>query len=123
MFLSSTYPVVIVLFRLVRCNLYDEIKIRRSGSRPQRLESLFGLFSGRPSGIVLPCMNDHANYIHADFEDVRKACLDMTDFVFPSFDEQFILASVRIPFLTELRKNYQFLYRIKSPICKNTELL
>ena len=81
-------------FRLVRCNLYDEIKIRKSGSQTQRLESLFGLFSGRPSGIVLPFITNKPDFINSDFEDIRKSCLDMTDFVFPSFDEQLITASV-----------------------------
>ena len=81
-------------FRLVRCNLYDEIKVRKAGTRPQRLESLFGLFSGRPSGVVLPFMSDSPSYTDPDFDEIRKACLDMTDFVFPSFDEQFIQASV-----------------------------
>jgi len=89
--------------RLVRCNLYDEIRIRKVGSRPQRLESLFALFSGRPCGIVLPCTTEEPVYTNVDFEDVRKACLDTTDFVFPSFDEQFIAAQKIVHDLKEHR--------------------
>ena len=91
-------------FRLVRCNLYDEIKVRKAGTRPQRLESLFGLFSGRASGVVLPFMADSPTYTDPDFDEIRKACLDMTDFVFPSFDEQFIQASVSV-YNMNLREN------------------
>ena len=43
--------------RLVQCNLTDEIKPPRS-SKAARLESLFNLFAGRPSGIVLPVANN-----------------------------------------------------------------
>ena len=39
-------------------------------------------------------MSDSPSYTDPDFDEIRKACLDMTDFVFPSFDEQFIQASV-----------------------------
>ena len=54
--------------RLVQCNLAEEIKPPRN-SKTARLESLFNLFAGRPSGIVFPVTNT----------SIRKYIVRITD--------------------------------------------
>ena len=54
----------------------------------QRLECLINLFSERPSAVVLPFENPEIKFTNPDFSDFRSQCLEMTDFVFPSFDHQ-----------------------------------
>ena len=65
----------------------DELKIHRRGLT-QRLECLINLFSERPSAVVLPFENPEIKFTNPDFSDFRSQCLEMTDFVFPSFDHQ-----------------------------------
>ena len=65
----------------------DELKIHRRGLT-QRLECLINLFSERPSAVVLPFENPEIKFTNPDFTDFRSQCLEMTDFVFPSFDHQ-----------------------------------
>ncbi|CBY35025.1 unnamed protein product [Oikopleura dioica] len=81
--------------RLVQCNLCDEIKPPRN-SKAARLESLFNLFAGFSSGIVLPVANNSIKYIDEQFDDVRRSCIENTDFLFPSIDEQLLLAAEKV---------------------------
>ena len=71
----------------------DELKIRRNGLT-QRLESLTYLFSERPSAVVLPFENYNLHFTNPDFAEIRRQCLEMTDFVFPSFDQQVMESKV-----------------------------
>ena len=80
--------------RLVRCNLIDEIRIKRTSFWTQRLESIFNLIEERSSAIILPNMADSLDNLGADFEELRKICIEMTDFVFPSLDYQMEMAKV-----------------------------
>ena len=49
---------------------------------------MINLFSERPSAVVLPFENPEIKFTNPDFSDFRSQCLEMTDFVFPSFDHQ-----------------------------------
>ena len=87
--------------RLVKCNLIDELRVRRGIT--QRLESLINLASERPAALVLPFETDDLSFTNRDFGQLRQQCLEMTDVVFPSFDKQTEQARAQVESIEQKR--------------------